>query len=141
MVRIRKLALIGASALALVGVSAAAVSQTPLGARAAETYRMLELFGDVLTVVERTYVESHRRALLEAGLHPVLARVYAGRQIRSAAELALPVAVHAEAERQPAHVRQPIEAHRLSWPASPAIWVAATAPSQVRVNRPCCIEV
>ena len=73
MVRIRKLALIGASALALVGVSAAAVSQTPLGARAAETYRMLELFGDVLTVVERTYVvETEPKMLIEAALDGML---------------------------------------------------------------------
>jgi single-stranded-DNA-specific exonuclease len=40
-----------------------------------------------LKIVERTYNEAHRRALLDAGLHPVLARVYAGRNIRSAAEL------------------------------------------------------
>ncbi|HEU4440392.1 MAG TPA: single-stranded-DNA-specific exonuclease RecJ [Burkholderiales bacterium] len=40
-----------------------------------------------MKIVERAYVESHRRALLDAGLHPVLARVYAGRQIRTAAEL------------------------------------------------------
>ena len=69
----RKLALIGASALALVGVSAAAVSQTPLGARAAETYRMLELFGDVLTVVERAYVvETEPKMLIEAALDGML---------------------------------------------------------------------
>jgi single-stranded-DNA-specific exonuclease len=40
-----------------------------------------------MKIVERAFVESHRRALLETGMHPVLARVYAGRQIRSAAEL------------------------------------------------------
>src|SRR5687767_10841772 len=40
-----------------------------------------------MKIVERAYVESHRRALLDAGLHPVLARVYAGRQIRTVAEL------------------------------------------------------
>jgi single-stranded-DNA-specific exonuclease len=40
-----------------------------------------------MKIVERAYVESDRRALLEAGLHPVLARVYAGRRIRTAAEL------------------------------------------------------
>ncbi|WP_296817676.1 S41 family peptidase [Brevundimonas sp.] len=69
----RKLALIGASALALVGVSAVAVSQTPLGARAAETYRMLELFGDVLTVVERAYVvETEPKMLIEAALDGML---------------------------------------------------------------------
>jgi single-stranded-DNA-specific exonuclease len=41
-----------------------------------------------MKIVERAFVESDRRALLEAGLHPVLARVYAGRRIRTAAELA-----------------------------------------------------
>jgi single-stranded-DNA-specific exonuclease len=40
-----------------------------------------------MKIVERTYAEADRRALLDAGLHPVLARVYAGRHIRSAAEL------------------------------------------------------
>jgi single-stranded-DNA-specific exonuclease len=40
-----------------------------------------------MKIVERAYNENHRRALLEAGMHPVLARVYAGRQIRSTAEL------------------------------------------------------
>jgi single-stranded-DNA-specific exonuclease len=38
-------------------------------------------------IVERAYVEASRRALMDAGMHPVLARVYAGRNIRSAAEL------------------------------------------------------
>ena len=40
-----------------------------------------------MKIVERPYAEASRRALLEAGLHPVLARVYAGRNIRSASEL------------------------------------------------------
>ena len=40
-----------------------------------------------MKIVERVFAESDRRALIEAGLHPVLARVYAGRRIRSAAEL------------------------------------------------------
>jgi len=40
-----------------------------------------------MRIVERPYVEASRRALLEAGMHPVLARVYAGRNIRSPAEL------------------------------------------------------
>jgi single-stranded-DNA-specific exonuclease len=40
-----------------------------------------------MKIVERAYVESDRRALLDAGLHPVLARVYAGRRIRTASEL------------------------------------------------------
>jgi single-stranded-DNA-specific exonuclease len=38
-------------------------------------------------IVERTYAEADRRTLLEAGVHPVLARVYAGRRIRTSAEL------------------------------------------------------
>ena len=40
-----------------------------------------------MKIVERPYAEADRRALVEAGLHPVLARIYAGRRIRSAAEL------------------------------------------------------
>ena len=40
-----------------------------------------------MKIVERAYAEASRRALLEAGMHPVLARVYAGRNIHSAAEL------------------------------------------------------
>ena len=40
-----------------------------------------------MKIVERAYNETHRRALLEAGMHPVLARVYAGRHIRSTADL------------------------------------------------------
>src|SRR5690348_7196272 len=40
-----------------------------------------------MKIVERTYAEADRRALLESGLHPLLARLYAGRRIRSAAEL------------------------------------------------------
>jgi single-stranded-DNA-specific exonuclease len=40
-----------------------------------------------MRIIERPYVEASRRALLEAGMHPVLARVYAGRNIRSPAEL------------------------------------------------------
>ena len=40
-----------------------------------------------MKIVERVYNEANRRALLDSGMHPVLARVYAGRQIRSAAEL------------------------------------------------------
>ncbi len=43
-----------------------------------------------MKIVERPYVEADRRALVEAGMHPVLARVYAGRRIRSAAELDYP---------------------------------------------------
>ena len=40
-----------------------------------------------MRIVERPYIEASRRALLDAGMHPVLARVYAGRNIRTAAEL------------------------------------------------------
>jgi len=38
-------------------------------------------------IVERVFSEADRRALLEAGLHPVLARIYAARRIASAKEL------------------------------------------------------
>jgi len=40
-----------------------------------------------MRIVERPYDERDRRTLIHAGLHPVLARVYAARRIRSAAEL------------------------------------------------------
>ncbi len=40
-----------------------------------------------MKIIERTYSEADRRSLLEAGMHPVLARIYAGRRIRSAREL------------------------------------------------------
>jgi single-stranded-DNA-specific exonuclease len=40
-----------------------------------------------MRLVERPFRDADRRALIAAGLHPVLARVYAARQIRSAAEL------------------------------------------------------
>ena len=40
-----------------------------------------------MKIIERPYAEADRRVLLEAGIHPVLARVYAGRRIRSAGEL------------------------------------------------------
>ena len=40
-----------------------------------------------MRLVERPYREADRRALIAAGLHPVLARIYAARQIHSAAEL------------------------------------------------------
>ena len=40
-----------------------------------------------MKIVERPYREADRRALLEAGVHPILARVYAGRRIGSAREL------------------------------------------------------
>src|SRR5256885_7509458 len=38
-------------------------------------------------IVERTYSEADRRALLEAGVHPLLARIFAARRIASADEL------------------------------------------------------
>ena len=40
-----------------------------------------------MRIVERAFSEADRRALVSAGVHPVLARVYAARRIRSAAEL------------------------------------------------------
>jgi single-stranded-DNA-specific exonuclease len=40
-----------------------------------------------MKIVERPFLEADRRALVQAGLHPVLARVYAGRRIRSSKEL------------------------------------------------------
>jgi single-stranded-DNA-specific exonuclease len=40
-----------------------------------------------MKIVERTYAEADRRVLLESGMHPLLARLYAGRRIRSASEL------------------------------------------------------
>src|SRR3954469_9183979 len=42
---------------------------------------------NTMKIVERTFAEADRRALLEAGLHPLLARLYAARRIRSADEL------------------------------------------------------
>jgi len=40
-----------------------------------------------MRIVERRYADAHRRALVDAGIHPLLARLYAARSIRSAAEL------------------------------------------------------
>ncbi len=40
-----------------------------------------------MKIVERSFEEGDRRALLEAGMHPLLARLYAARKIRAAAEL------------------------------------------------------
>ena len=40
-----------------------------------------------MRIVERPYAEADRRALVAAGVHPVLARIYAGRRIGSALEL------------------------------------------------------
>jgi single-stranded-DNA-specific exonuclease len=39
-------------------------------------------------IIERPYEETARRALEEAGIHPLLARIYAARRIRNAVELA-----------------------------------------------------
>src|SRR5437773_7983199 len=41
-----------------------------------------------MKIVERPYQEPHRQALVAAGIHPLLARIYAARSIRSATELA-----------------------------------------------------
>src|SRR2546421_1559034 len=41
-----------------------------------------------MKIIERAYQEADRRALLDAGIHPLLAKIYAARRIRSAAELA-----------------------------------------------------
>jgi single-stranded-DNA-specific exonuclease len=41
-----------------------------------------------MKIVERPYQEAHRQALVAAGIHPLLAKIYAARSIRSAAELA-----------------------------------------------------
>jgi single-stranded-DNA-specific exonuclease len=38
-------------------------------------------------IVERAYAETDRHALVAAGVHPLLARIYAARRIRSSAEL------------------------------------------------------
>ena len=40
-----------------------------------------------MRIVARPYAESDRHALVEAGVHPLLARIYAARRIRSSAEL------------------------------------------------------
>jgi single-stranded-DNA-specific exonuclease len=41
-----------------------------------------------MKIIERSYRENDRRALADAGVHPLLAKIYAARSIRSAAELA-----------------------------------------------------
>ena len=41
-----------------------------------------------MKIIERPYEDTARRALEEAGIHPLLARIYAARRIRSATELA-----------------------------------------------------
>jgi single-stranded-DNA-specific exonuclease len=40
-----------------------------------------------MKIIERPFAEADRRTLMEAGVHPVLARIYAGRRIRSPEEL------------------------------------------------------
>ena len=40
-----------------------------------------------MKIIERPYEETARQALLAAGMHPLFARIYAARRIRSAAEL------------------------------------------------------
>ncbi|HYL89845.1 MAG TPA: single-stranded-DNA-specific exonuclease RecJ [Burkholderiales bacterium] len=41
-----------------------------------------------MKITERPYQEAHRQALVAAGIHPLLAKIYAARSIRSATELA-----------------------------------------------------
>ena len=41
-----------------------------------------------MKIIQRPYRENDRRALQDAGIHPLLAKIYAARSIRSAAELA-----------------------------------------------------
>lgn len=61
----RKLLLVGCAALVLGGSAAAVSSQTPRN----ETFRMLELFGDVLGIVEQAYVVPvDNKKLIEAAL-------------------------------------------------------------------------
>ncbi|MFA4894427.1 S41 family peptidase [Brevundimonas sp.] len=65
----RKLLLIGAAAVTMVGVSAAAVGQTPRN----EAFRMLGLFGDVLGIVEQAYVVPvDDKKLIEAALQGMM---------------------------------------------------------------------
>ncbi|MGX1746357.1 MULTISPECIES: S41 family peptidase [unclassified Brevundimonas] len=65
----RKLLLVGAAALALGGSAAAVASQTPRN----ETFRMLEMFGDVLGIVEQAYVVPvDNKKLIEAALQGMM---------------------------------------------------------------------
>jgi carboxyl-terminal processing protease len=65
----RKLLLIGAAAVTMVGVSAAAAGQTPHN----EAFRMLGLFGDVLGIVEQAYVVPvDDKKLIEAALQGMM---------------------------------------------------------------------
>ena len=63
--RMRKLLLVGCAALVLGGSAAAVSSQTPRN----ETFRMLELFGDVVGIVEQAYVVPvDNKKLIEAAM-------------------------------------------------------------------------
>ena len=65
----RKLLLIGCAAVALGGSAVAVASQTPRN----ETFRMLELFGDVLGMVEQYYVVPvDNKKLIEAALQGMM---------------------------------------------------------------------
>lgn len=65
----RKLLLIGCAALALGGSAAAVASQTPRN----ETFRMLQMFGDVLGIVEQAYVVPvDNKKLIEAALQGMM---------------------------------------------------------------------
>ena len=65
----RKLLLVGCAALVLGGSAAAVSSQTPRH----ETFRMLELFGDVLGIVEQAYVVPvDDKKLIEAALQGMM---------------------------------------------------------------------
>ncbi|MDZ4362328.1 S41 family peptidase [Brevundimonas sp.] len=65
----RKLLLVGCAALVLGGSAAAVASQTPRN----ETFRMLELFGDVLAMVEQAYVVPvDNKKLIEAALQGMM---------------------------------------------------------------------
>ena len=61
----RKTLIAGCAAVAIGAVAVTAVAQTPRN----ETFRMLELFGDVLAVVEQAYVVPvDNKKLIEAAL-------------------------------------------------------------------------
>lgn len=70
----RKMLLVGLSAFALGAVSAGTVVYAETASRpSAETYRMLELFGDVLATVQQQYVVPvDDRRLIEAGIDGML---------------------------------------------------------------------
>ena len=67
--RMRKLLVVGCAALALGGSAMAVASQTPRN----ETFRLLELFGDVLGIVEQAYVVPvDNKKLIEAALQGMM---------------------------------------------------------------------